>query len=428
MKLFLEKAVIFQRLSILAIFLLALPAHPVLADDVAKIKVMTQNQYLGADLSPLIAAGDDLALFNQALVDVLEAIGASNYPERVESLARTIAKGGSDLIGLQEIWAFGCTPAPFASVPDPCGYFGPAFNDHLEATVDALLDIGADYYVAARSQNLTVEPVLFPGFPAGIPVDINTDGSPDILVTVKDRDAILARSNIVATPFTYPCTKPSLDGCNFEFVASLPDLVIGGSTIEINIERGFVAVDAVVRGDAFRFVNTHLEVRFPSPVNNLSRIFQSVQASELIGTLAAFPPPPGTRLIVVGDINSDPDDPYPAPGFGDFLTPYQQFVLGLSYQGVPISEPYVDTWTLNRKPSPGLTCCEAADLLNPVSIHDRRVDMIFSLDVPDKVKAETRNTRPKDKTLSGLWPSDHATVAAKLKFKGDDEDDDDDDD
>lgn len=406
-----------RRLAKIAVFLLVLPAHYAFAGDTAQIKVMTQNQYLGADLTPLVAAGDDLAAFNQALIDVLEAIGNSNYPERVESLAQTIADGGSDLVGLQEIWAFGCTPTPFAFVPDPCGYFGPAFNDHLQATMDALLDLGADYYVAARVQNLTVEPVLFPGFPAGIPVDINTDGFPDILVTVKDRDVILARGNIDATPVAYPCTKPSLDGCNFEFVASLPDLTINGSTIAIDIERSFVAVDAMVRGNAFRFVNTHLEVRFPSPIDPLSRIFQSVQATELIGTLAAYPAPPGTRLIVVGDINSDPEDPYPSPSTGPFLTPYQQFVTGLSYLGDQISSPLIDTWTLNRKQSPGLTCCEAADLLNPLSIHDRRVDMIFSLNEPDKVKSRTLNTRPQDKTASGLWPSDHATVAAKLKFK-----------
>lgn len=382
-----------RRSALAAIFLLFLPAGSALADDVGLVKVITQNQYLGADLTPLLLAGNDPVAVNQALIDILLTIGANNYPERVQALAQTIADGANDLIGLQEVWAFDCTPTPFAPIPDPCSYFGPAFNDHLQATLDALLDLGADYYLAAQVQNLAIEAVLFPGFPPGFPIDINLDGLPDVVVAARDRDVILARGSVVATPAPYPCVKPSLDGCNFENVIPLS---VGG--LEINLERGFVAVDAIVRGDAYRFVNTHLEVESPAP------IVQSLQASELIGMLAAYPPLSGTRLLVVGDINSDPDDPDLSD---DFPTPYHQFETA----------GYTDTWTLNRKESPGLTCCEAEDLLNEVSIHDRRVDMIFALDAPDKVMAKILNTRPQDKTASGLWPSDHATVAAKLKFR-----------
>ena len=50
--------------------------------------------------------------------------------------------------------------------------------------------------------------------------------------------------------------------------------------------------------------------------------------------------------------------------------------------------------------------------------------MIFSLSSPDKGKAKVFNTKPEDKTASGLWPSDHATVHAKLKFDDDDSDSD----
>jgi len=387
----------------------------------AKIKVMTQNQYLGANLEPLVTAPDPVA-FNEALVFVLQTLGASNYPERVQKLAQTIAKSGAHLVGLQEMWAFDCTSVS-QTIPDPCSLFGPAFNDHLEATLEALHDIDTDYYEAATVQNLTIESV---GFPVpGIPVFLDDDESPDIFVTVIDRDVILARSKVVTTPVTYDCPRRSLDGCNFETVAMTS---IGG--IPLNIERGFVAVDAVVKGTSYRFVNTHLEVRFPDPGNPFSRYIQSAQATELMGTLAYQPAPPNSRLLLVGDINSDPDDPYPSDTSGPFLTPYQQFVSGYTLAGEWISDAYSDTWTLKRKQKPGLTCCEAADLRNAVSIHDRRVDMIFSLSVPEKVKARVLNTKPRNKTASGLWPSDHATLVAKLKFDddGDDDSDDDDDD
>jgi hypothetical protein len=395
------------------------PLGPALADGNAKIRVMTQNQYLGADLEPLVTAPDPAA-FNEALVFVLQTIGASNYPERVQKLAQTIAKSGADLVGLQEMWAFNCA-ATSPTIPEPCSLFGPAFNDHLEATLEALHDINADYYAAATVQNLTIEDV---GFPVpGIPVFLDNDGTPDVFITVLDRDVILARSKVVATPVSFDCPRRSLDGCNFETVAMTS---IGG--IPLNIERGFVAVDAVIKGNAYRFVNTHLEVRFPDPSNQFSRYIQSAQASELMGTLAFQPAPPNSKLLVVGDINSDPDDPYPSPTSGPFLTPYQQFVSGLTLNGAWISDAYTDVWTLKRKQRPGLTCCEDADLRNAVSNNDRRVDMIFSLLVPKKVKARVLNTKPRNKTASGLWPSDHATVVAKLKFNHDYEDDHDDDD
>ncbi len=115
---------------------------------------------------------------------------------------------------------------------------------------------------------------------------------------------------------------------------------------------------------------------------------------------------------MVGDINSDPND-----DTGPWLTPYKQFAWGLSYDGMTQYPALHDVWTLNRKQTPGLTCCEEEDLLNPVSVSERRVDVIFSLDRPDKVKAQALNLDPDDKTASGLWPSDHATVAARLKFK-----------
>ena len=395
-----------------ALFLPLMPFSQPLADNDAKIKVMTQNQYLGADLAPIVAAADPLA-FNSAVIAALQSISANNYPERVHALAQTIADKSPHLVALQEMWSFGCTPTS-PTISDPCGLFGPAFNNHLTATLTELNNLGANYYEAATVQNLTIESV---GFPVpGVPVFLDQDPYPDIFVTVIDRDVILARGDVMTTPVTYACAKPSQDGCNFEFVAGAS---IGD--IPLSIERGFVAVDAVVKGETYRFVNTHLEVRFPDPGNLLSRIFQSIQASELLGTLAFQPAPPGSRLLLLGDINSDPNDPYPSLESGPFLTPYQQFVTGLTWDGAQLPLAFSDVWTLQRKQTSGFTCCETSDLRNDPSIHERRVDIIFSMSSPDKVKAKVLNTKPEDKTASGLWPSDHATVHAKLTF--DDHDD-----
>jgi len=412
MKRFLHNQTFALRYLLIAMGMLLVPLANVHADDEARIKVMTQNQYLGADLTPLVTAGGDPNAFNAAMIGVLQAISASNYPERVHRLAQTIADSDADLVALQEMWKLDCIPTS-QTIPDPCGLFGPAFNDHLQDTLDALGGIGADYYPAAQSRNVTVQ---FVGFPVpGLPLFLDPDPFPDVFVTIVDRDVILAHGEVTAEPVDFYCVKPSLDGCNFETVASTD---IG--PIALDIERGFVAVDAKVRGNRYRFVNTHLEVRFPDPTNPFSRFIQSVQATELIGLLASQPPTPDTELMVVGDINSAPDDPYPSPTTGPFLTPYQQFVSGLSFQGAPISAPYNDVWSTKYEERPGPTCCEAANLRNRVSDHDRRIDIVFSATVPDKIRARTLNTKPNDKTASGLWPSDHATVVAELEFDDDD--------
>ena len=65
----------------------------------SKVRVMTQNQYLGADLTPIIAAGDPLE-FNAAVIVALGEVAANNYPERVQSLAATIAERSPHLVVL----------------------------------------------------------------------------------------------------------------------------------------------------------------------------------------------------------------------------------------------------------------------------------------------------------------------------------------
>jgi hypothetical protein len=128
-----------------------------------------------------------------------------------------------------------------------------------------------------------------------------------VTLGITDRDVILARADIAASasPVTFPCSMSSLDGCNYDIVAVTPDLPILGM---VAIERGFVGVDVTIDGKDYRFVTTHLEVMEPEPGNPLSSAIQAAQASQLITTLATTTPP-GRSLIVVGDINSSPDDP-----------------------------------------------------------------------------------------------------------------------
>lgn len=362
------------------------------------IQVMTQNQYLGGDIAPLIATAGT-PLFNDAVVAALQQVAASRTPERMQALAQEILERKPHLVGLQEVWKFECLPAG----PTPPGYgcddpsIRAAFNDHLDLTRAALA--GA-YDDVAQVTNLDLQ--SFDVYP-GIPFFINDVPA---FLRVTDRDVILARGDVAgsAVPVDFTCAPDGLggtldsdDGCNYGVVVELA--LIG------RIERGFVGVDVTVNGTAYRFVNTHLETRDPP----LPAEVQAAQMYELIGQV--LPTPLLRRLIVVGDFNSDPVEPA-----STLPTPYWQAVTAY-----PFGAGLYDTWALRPGNVAGLTCCQAADLLNRPSLLSQRIDHIFVREMPSRVKdarvlGATANYRlmPHGR---GLWPSDHAAVGATLFYR-----------
>ena len=372
---------------------LAAPVQAVAQDAIA---VMTQNQYLGADLAPLFAAADAGA-FNDALVAALEQVAANDFAERSGALAASIAKRAPHVVGLQEVWFFGCFDPPDVDVPAGEGCENPriagAFDDHLLRTLSALGQAGLSYVLAARVRNLNL---------SGLPFWI--DGHPGVLVAM-DRDVILVRGDVSAVrvdpEVDFGCAEDfvSVDGCNYSTVLEV-EVPLGFATVPVSVERGFVGVDVILDDATYRVVNTHLEVFEPVPGYTPSRAIQAAQAYELLTTLA------GTtqRLIVVGDMNSSPEHE-PVDGI---VPPYQQFV-GAGFN---------DAW--GPRQDSGYTCCQAADLLNTASTLSERIDMIFARDVPFLVKTpEVLGDSVGDKTPppgQGLWPSDHGAVAAEIHY------------
>lgn len=378
----------------LAVLLLVMGGIRAQADD--EISVMTQNQYLGGDLGLLLTATDETS-FNQAVVAVLRQIAANNFPERARRQAADIAEQDPHLVGLQEVWSFGCIDLIEAAQDTGCAdpSIAGAFRDHLPVTLDALAAEGAPYDAVAIVKNIDL---------AGLPFVIA--GSPALFLAL-DRDVILARRDVEATPVDFGCVRPSIDGCNFQTVIEI-DFPLGPLTVE----RGFVAVDVTIDDEQYRFANTHLEVFQPDPNNVLTRFFQAAQASELIATLESTLPH-GRSLIVVGDINSSPTD---TTIFG-IVPPYRQF----------IDARYMDAWIANDDDDDdgddvdlGFTCCQLADLSNEDSVLNQRIDMIFArnrhLEFEDvAVLGITASEIPTPPGL-GVWPSDHASVTAELEF------------
>lgn len=358
-------------------------------DDSARragsIVVMTRNQYLGADLTPIIAA-PDAATLNREARAALEQIAANRFPERAFSLALEIALQRPDVVGLQEVFDFKLDGANGA----------PPFRDHLADTLQALALLGQHYTVAAQVQNLA----------ATIPIDNDDDGTFDAAVNVLDRDVILVRQGLTAAPvpFSAVCARPSLDGgpgCNFQVIVTAPTPVG-----ELAIQRGFVGVDVTVNGRAFRVVDTHLEVPDIDPTNPLSAAVQAAQAQELIAVVGAATPADRT-LLVVGDINSTPSDVIIDVGGITIVPPYLQ----LAAAG------FTDSFVVDPRVRDGFTCCQAEDLRNAQSLLDQRIDVIVSRGRPASARDEVVGSRQIERTLiHHLWPSDHAGVVARLQF------------
>jgi endonuclease/exonuclease/phosphatase family metal-dependent hydrolase len=371
-----------------------------------EIDVMTQNQYLGADLGPVLAAAiSDPSNMNAAVVDSLGKIAASSPAERVRTLAEQIAQRNPDVVGLQEAYKFECQGI---GCEDPA--IKDAFTDHLKDTEEALR---GKYVVAGKVTNLKVGPIPF-----------LVNGSPALL-SIADRDAILVRADLFATWVNFAlvglCPKPSDQGCNYQ-TAPLPFPTPVG---DIAIERGFLAVDVTIKGRVYRVFNTHLEQRLLAEGLTDTRLLQVGQAYELLGiALATWNRWDGLskKVIVMGDINSDPRDIIPVPPYPQYLPWAPTLPVMTPYQIFTFNNVFWDAWTLRPHPKPGLTCCQDEDLSNHRSELEERIDMIFSLPKQSHVEdVKLLGNKKRDKTdpppKGGLWPSDHAALAATLQFK-----------
>ena len=344
-----------------------------------RVTVMTQNVYVGADIFRVVEAGSSpnpLAI-PITVANVLRTLADTNFAERAAALAAEIDHLRPDLIGLQEVSLIRTqSPGDFL-VGNPTPAQDELF-DYLKILLDALAARGLDYEVAALVQDADVElPML---------VGIDSTGPLFDDVRLTDFDVILARGDVEISNHM---------SRNYDENAVIP---IGALSIEFT--RGLVAVDATVRGRTYRFVNTHLELA--DMVTAGGELAQPLQAQQLIEELTDETLP----VILVGDFNSSPeyDDPsaYAMISETDFVDVWQRRI----FEGGDL----------------GYTCCQDEDLRNEYSNLYERIDHIFVRNLHEElpcsivgpVFAFTLGDEPRDKTISGMWPSDHAGVVARL--------------
>jgi hypothetical protein len=343
-----------------------------LSKDPNSLVVMTRNIYIGGNVDRILEETNPFMVPIRVYETYLEVL-STDFPTRAQALADEINRARPHLIGLQEV--------SLLRIGDLDGIPRNAETELFnfeQILLTALADMGLDYYVAAKIKNADVElPMLDDLFSPTIAADVR----------LTDYDMILARGDVttwnkVEENYPYP------------YYLIVPNDPPYGN---VEVKRGYVAVNAQVGHKTYTFVNTHLEP--------FSVLIQLAQAGLLLDYLAGIQPP----VILVGDLNT-------AAPFGD------TYVYMLN-QG------YVDAWTRNnvRPRTPGYTSGHDSDLRNEVVDLDQRIDLImvrsdvgtmgmhnigpvFAYVVGDEVADMIEN--PLDGTY--IWPSDHAGVAALL--------------
>ncbi|SRR6266487_3994164 len=336
------------------------PVASAAASDQPGVTTLTWNVYVGADIGRVIQA----RTAEEAIVLATEEwaqVRATNFSARASALAQAIAAQRPQLVGLEELAIYRTTDRPFEELATDVAY------DFLALLLDTLHARGLDYSAAAVDRTTDIQVPVIVGFdPPGQPIFAG--------VRFTDGDAVLVRGDVArANPRSGVYT------------AYVP-VTLGG--VSSGVYQGWSSVEAAIEGRTYRFVATHLAGQEVQDI-------QLAQTQELLALLG----PDARPTILVGDFNSD--------AFGADPTRATPTYGQLSAAG------FRDAWVNPDRKTPGLTCCEQADLLNPRPTFDQRIDFIFGRNLPAGVvpiRREVVGDRPGDRTAAGLWPSDHAGV------------------
>lgn len=324
-------------------------------DTGSEVRVMTRNLYLGADLTPVVAAvaaGDPDAIV-AATSEAFAAVVATDFAARAEALADEIVAADPDLVALQEAALWRVQPDADTFGPSPTPATAVAW-DFVALLRDALAARGVDFDVVGSVDEADVE------LPAYDPA---TSSLFDVRFT--DRDVVLARAGDARV-------RPVGAG-TFSLALDL-----GGGVV---VPRGWVAVDVELTHRTVRVVATHLE--------DASEDLQRAQAAELLSGPAGV----AGDVVVVGDLNTDANrvgsaatyDDLLAAGFGD-----ARLAAG-------------------RRPAEGATWGHDAALVDPSSVLSQRLDLVLLRGALGARDADVVGEEVAD-MRGGRWPSDHAGV------------------
>ena len=331
-------------------------------------RVYTQNVYLGGDTGPIFTLDfSDIPAVLSAANQFWGEVQASNVPERMAEFVDEIDERRPHVVALQEVLRFVLLDASF----NPTGGV-----DLLAAIEGEIAARGLPYETAVIQE--TTSSTLPLGF------DPATGGISQWL-NFTDRVVILRRSDVAVT-----------DLAKGLYAASLP---LG----PVELVRGWARLTVDHRGTPHHFVATHLETQAARPLHD-------AQASELQNNVVA-----GLEgvTIIAGDLNSDAAANEGEPSW-------------TATYGNLIADGFTDVWESSprHRRVTGVTCCQSPNLRENSEL-DERIDFILVRSSEERAsklsrqrglfRAEVVGDERSDLTPSGLWPSDHAGIAATLR-------------
>jgi endonuclease/exonuclease/phosphatase family metal-dependent hydrolase len=340
-----------------------------LSNGQGDLRVMTYNANEGTDLLEVQAATNPQE-FLAAVVQTIIQVRATDPPARMQVLARQIIAASPALVGVQELDQWATAPLDLSTFT--CGPTTTEF-DMLQELQDALQAQGAHYKVEVQQQQYAFPPIPGAIFPSG----------PFLCVQLVDQIAILVRTDL--DPSKFRVINPQ----SAQYAASLFFPTPTGALLPF--PRAWASVDATFHGKSFRFITTHLESVDTTPILGFS--IRELQGAELRSG------PANTSLPVVVAMDSN-SQAAPLPQDATYV----DFTLA----------GYTDAWSESFPGVPGFTCCQAQLDNNPVSQLSQRIDLILTLGAVEAQNIALFGATPGSRTSGGLWPSDHAGVAAQL--------------
>jgi endonuclease/exonuclease/phosphatase family metal-dependent hydrolase len=337
----------------------AASAQAQLVNGAGRLGVMTYNVYEGTDFTQL-AKAKNLTQLLGAVGQTIAQVGATDPPGRMQQLAKEILAAGPTLVSLQELDQWYSGPVDPATLS--CGPLSLEF-DMLQELLNALGPAYQLVYQAPQYQLPTVPGVI-------------ASTGTFLCVAARNYIAVLARADLA--PSVLQLSNVQSAQYQNETIFKTPV----GSFPE---PHAWIAVDVNFNGEAFRFIGTHLE---SSDAN-----VRQAQGGEL----RAGPANTSLPVIIAMDSNAQAAPPPQDPTYTDFL-----------------AAGYADAWTQVLPQQTGFTCCQAELVNNRFSRLSRRIDLILTSGNLEATKIARYGAAAADKTPSGLWPSDHAGVAARI--------------
>jgi endonuclease/exonuclease/phosphatase family metal-dependent hydrolase len=314
------------------------------------LSVMTRNLDLGSDYAPALVA-TDAASFVHGVTTIYDEVAASNIPQRAVGVAKEIGQTMPDVVSLQEV----SLVQRFA--PTDTGLALLDQLDQLALLQNALTGLGLHYRVAAFIGEF----------------DVTAPSDAGYYLRIRDGEAILVRSDLPGKVFS--SANPQSGHFSDDALLTL-ETPVG----PVKALRGWASIDVTKGGTTSRVIDTHLDA--------LSADNAAAQAEQIL----AGPASTALPVVLAGDLNSGP---------GTDTSAYDVIATSLT-----------DSWVATRPHVVGFTCClHGEDYYSYASTPSQRIDLVFSRGL---AAISDTLVGTSDLTPSGLYPSDHVGVVARL--------------